>query len=168
MYSRFLKCVLRKLHKVPRLLISVSRYTYMSGEMKIERYTREGKRERVTSVYKNSNYFIKRHVDDDHTLAGAILYAKRSCNPALARGACAGVHVCRERASDRARVYARAGTRVCLVHDISCTVRGCTTRSYVTVHVPILHTGCAVYKRTWARMGRVCVFRYATPDRVYP
>lgn len=139
----------------PRLLIPhyVARYT--SGEMKIEQCAREEKRELTPSTriqITSSNATSATTT----TLAGAVLYAKRSCNPALARGACAGV--CTSRASE--------WSRACLRFAMYDTFRRDRTRIRA-------HGICSLCARTCAHgcvyvCVYVCVFWYATPDRAYP
>lgn len=113
-----------------------------SEEMKTERDAPR----RINSIFKNSNYFIKRQGGDCGYWG--YLYARRSCNPALACGACTGVHVGHERACrSRAFTLARAhgvyvcGTRGCAssrigVHGIY--VSQCMTRS--NVYTSRMHT----------------------------
>lgn len=154
--------VFRENYTSPTLTHSALRYT--SGEMKIERYTGEGKRELAPST--RIQITSSNATSTTTTLAGAVLYAKRSCNPALARGMCAVVHVASGRS--RARVYARAGACV-LVHDIPCStlpdVRYTPTCGCIYVRdVQLISTVRARAHRD----ACACVFRYATPDRVYP
>lgn len=141
MYSKFLKaCVSRNctkshayssLHHVTRIRLARWKLNGTPG--------REGGRElppstRIQITSSNATSATTT------TLAGAILYAKRSCNPALARGACAGVHVARERAI--ARVFTLARVHACvwrttyhvrfadILYDMSRRVRTCIRAQY--------------------------------------
>lgn len=95
----------------PTFTHSALRYTF--GEMKIERCSSEGKRELAPST----RIQITSSNATSATLAGAVLYAKRSCNPALARGMCA------------CRVFMRWCTRVGARYTVYAS--RCTIRTYV-------------------------------------
>lgn len=105
----------------PAFTRSALRYTYMSGKMKIERYTSEGKRELAPSTRIQITSSNATSSATTTLGRGRPVYAKRSCNPALAHAPC--VRACMSGASDSARVYARARVHACWAHDIPCTLR---------------------------------------------